>query len=119
MKKTKLYKLTMPYRAINSYLLVVSITNGYRIRSGILRNMRNNPPFHTIFVGNCRASIFRNLVVKDGKEIELPKVVLDVRYRDKTGRWKSTSAMTLRELPKAILALQQAFEYMTAAHAHA
>ncbi|MDD5677070.1 MAG: hypothetical protein PHW60_03640 [Kiritimatiellae bacterium] len=50
--------------------------------------------------------------MKDGKEIELPKVVLEVRYRDKTGHWRSTSAMTLREIPKAILALQKAFEYL-------
>jgi len=52
-------------------------------------------------------------VVKDGKEIELPKVVLEIRYRDNTGRWNSTSAMTLREIPKAILALQKAFDYLT------
>jgi len=75
--------------------------------------MRNNPPIKIIMIGNLRASLFRNRVVKDGKEIELPKVVLEVRYRDKTGRWQSTSAISLRELPKAILALQQAFEWLT------
>ena len=74
--------------------------------------MRNTPPIKMIMIGNCRVSIFRNLVVKDGKEIELPKVVLEVRYRDKTGRWRSTQAMTLREIPKAILALQKAFEHL-------
>ena len=73
----------------------------------------NNSPEKIIMVGQCRVSIFRNLVLKDGKEIELPKVVLDIRFRDKTGRWRSTSAMTPRELPKAILALQQAFEYLS------
>ena len=67
-------------------------------------------------VGPCRVSIFRNLVMKDGKEIELPKVVLEVRYRDRTGRWRSTSAITLREIPKAILALQKAFDHLTAPH---
>ena len=51
--------------------------------------------------------------MKDGKEIELPKIVLEVRYRDKTGQWRSTSAITLREIPKAILALQKAFEHLT------
>ena len=75
--------------------------------------MRNTPPIKIIMIGNCRVSIFRNLVMKDGKEIEMPKVVLEVRYRDKTGRWRSTSAMTLREIPKAILALQQSFVFLT------
>lgn len=75
--------------------------------------MRNNTsPEKIIMVGPCRVSIFRNLIVKDGKEIELPKFVLEVRYRDKSGRWQSTSAMTIRELPKAILALQKAFDYL-------
>lgn len=101
----------MPYRPINSYLLVVSITNGYKYQ---IRKMRNNTsPEKIIMVGPCRVSIFRNLIMKDGKEIEIPKLVLEIRYRDKSGRWKSTSAMTLRELPKAILALQQAFEYLS------
>jgi hypothetical protein len=76
--------------------------------------MRNTThPEKIIMIGNCRISIFRNLVLKDGKEIELPKVVLEIRYRDKTGRWRSTQAMTLREIPKAILALQKAFDCLT------
>ena len=75
--------------------------------------MRNTSPEKIIMIGPCRVSIFRNLIIKDGEEFELPKVVLEVRYKDKTGRWKSTSAITLREMPKAILALQQAFEYLS------
>jgi len=51
-------------------------------------------------------------MMKDGQEIEIPKVVLEVRYKDKQGRWRGTQGMTLREIPKAILALQKAFEYL-------
>ena len=75
--------------------------------------MLNTHPEKIIMVGPCRVSIFRNLVMKDGMEIELPKIVLEVRYRDRHGRWRSTSAITLREIPKAILALQKAFEHLT------
>lgn len=76
--------------------------------------MRNNPPETIIMVDPCRVSIFRNLVTtKDGTEIELPKVVLEVRYRDAHGHWHSASAISLRELPKGILALQQAFRHLT------
>lgn len=74
--------------------------------------MRNTRPEHVIFVTPVKVSIFRNILVIDGKEIALPKVVLEVRYRDKTGQWKGTSGITLRELPKAILALQKAFDYL-------
>ena len=75
--------------------------------------MRNTPPEKIIMIGSCRVSIFRNLVWKDGQEIQIPKLVLEVRYKDKQGRWCGTPAISLRELPKAILALQQAFEYLT------
>ena len=74
---------------------------------------RNSSPEKIIMVGPCRVSIFRNICLKDGQEIEIPKVVLEVRYKDKQGRWRGTQGMTLREIPKAILALQKAFEYLT------
>ena len=51
-------------------------------------------------------------VLIDEEEIEIPKVVLEVRYRDKHGHWRSASALSLREIPKAILALQKAFDYL-------
>jgi len=68
----------------------------------------------TVFkVGAVRASIFRNIIEKAGKSIPLPKVVIEVRYKDKTGQWKGTNSLSLNDLPKAILALQKAFEYLT------
>jgi hypothetical protein len=63
-------------------------------------------------VGAVRASIFRNTIQKNGKLIPLPKVVIEVRYKDKTGQWNGTNSLSVNELPKAILALQKAFEYL-------
>jgi len=80
--------------------------------------MRNTHPEKIIMVGPCRVSIFRNLIVKDGQEFEIPKVVLEIRYRDKQGQWRSASALSLREIPKAILALQKAFDYLVTAVKH-
>ena len=73
---------------------------------------RNSKPEKIIMVGPCRVSVFRNRCMKDDKEIEIPKVVLEVRYKDKQGRWRGTQSMTIRELPKAILALQKAYDYL-------
>jgi len=64
-------------------------------------------------VGAVRAAVFRNTIEKNGQLIPLPKVALEVRYRDKTGQWKGTSSLSLNDLPKAIVALQKAFEYLT------
>jgi len=67
----------------------------------------------TVFkVGAVRASIFRNTIEKNGQSIPLPKVVIEVRYKDKTGQWNGTNSLSLNDLPKAILALQKAFEYL-------
>ena len=64
-------------------------------------------------VGAIRASVFRNIIKKDGQSIQLPKVVIEVRYKDKTSKWKSTNSLSVNEIPKAILALQKVFEYLT------
>jgi hypothetical protein len=70
-------------------------------------------PEITFKVGAVRASVFRNIVVNNGRQVPLPKVVIEVRYKDKTGQWKGTNSLSLNDIPKAILALQKAFEYLT------
>ena len=69
-------------------------------------------PETTFKVGAVRASIFRNIIQKNGRSIPLPKVVIEVRYKDKTGQWQGTNSLSLNDLPKAVLALQKAFEYL-------
>ena len=63
-------------------------------------------------VGAVRASVFRNIIQKNGKSIPLPKVAIEVRYKDKTGKWNGTNSLSLNDIPKATLALQKAFEYL-------
>ena len=69
-------------------------------------------PEITFKIGAVRASIFRNTAMRNGKEILFPKVLLEVRYKDKMGQWKGTNSLSLNDLPKGILALQKAFEYL-------
>jgi predicted signal transduction protein with EAL and GGDEF domain len=63
-------------------------------------------------MGAVRASVFRNVIEKDGKLVPLAKVVIEVRYRDKAGQWQGTNSLSVNDLPKAIAALQQAYEYV-------
>lgn len=63
-------------------------------------------------MGAVRASVFRNTIEKNGQTIQLPKVVIEVRYKDKAGQWNGTNSLSLNDLPKAILALQKAFEHV-------
>ena len=62
--------------------------------------------------GAVRAAIFQNRIVRDGQSIALPKVILEVRYKDKVGNWKGTQSLSLNEIPKAILALESAYAYL-------
>lgn len=77
-----------------------------------MRKMSGKP--ETVFkVGAVRASVFKNVTTRDGRSIVMPKVVLEVRYKDKSGQWQGTNSLSLNDLPKAVLALQQAFEFLT------
>lgn len=70
--------------------------------------------------GAVRVAVFRNTVAgKGGTAATIPKVVLEVRYRDAAGNWKSTSSLSLNEVPKAIVALQQAYAWMLGPNAEA
>ncbi len=40
------------------------------------------------------------------------KVVMEVRYKDKTGQWQGTHSLSMNEVPKAMTALQKAYEYL-------
>ena len=72
------------------------------------------PKPETVFkIGAVRAAIFKNIIQKNGQSLELPKVVIEVRYKDKTGQWQGTNSLSINDIPKAILALQKAFEYLT------
>jgi hypothetical protein len=71
-------------------------------------------PKTVIRVGAVNVSIFENTVLKDGKLLTIPKAVFQVRYKDKkTGEWKSTSSLSINDIPKAIMALEKAFQYLT------
>ena len=71
-------------------------------------------PEITFKMGAVRVAVFRNTIQHKGKVISLPKVAVEVRYRDKTGQWKGTHSLSLNDLPKAIAALQKAYEYILA-----
>lgn len=73
----------------------------------------SNKPEQVFKVGPVRASVFQNEIEHKGQKVNLPKVVLEVRYKDKEGNWKGTNSLSVNELPKAILALEKAYDYLT------
>ncbi|HPD32574.1 MAG TPA: hypothetical protein PLL20_21495 [Phycisphaerae bacterium] len=63
-------------------------------------------------MGAVRASIFVNTIDRGGQAVSLPKVIIEVRYKDKAGQWQGTNSLSVNDLPKAIAALQKAYDYL-------
>jgi hypothetical protein len=66
-------------------------------------------PVKKFSVGAIQVAVWEN-ESKEGNRFNT--VSFDKRYKDKSNEWKSSSSMKLNDLPKAILALQKAFEYL-------
>jgi len=49
-----------------------------------------NKPEKVFKVGAVRASIFQNTITHKGRQVTMPKVVLEVRYRDKKEQWQGS-----------------------------
>lgn len=62
--------------------------------------------------GGCEAAVFENEINRGGKTGKIKKVSFQKRYKSMDGEWKSTNSLDINEIPKAILALSKAYEYL-------
>lgn len=69
-------------------------------------------PEKSIKVGGVEAAIFENEIVKGGKILNIKKVSFQKRYKSAEGEWKSTHSLDVNEIPKAILVLSKAYDYI-------
>lgn len=77
------------------------------------RNNKAERPEKNFKVGGVRAAIWKwDNTSKDGRNFGQKKVVLDRSYKDKNGDWKNTNSYSANDIPKAILALSKAYEYL-------
>jgi hypothetical protein len=64
--------------------------------------------------GALKAAVFANAYEKDGESFTVKRVSLQKLYRDREGNLKTTTSLDVNDLPKAVLVLQKAYEYVTA-----
>lgn len=65
-------------------------------------------------VGAVRVTIWGNpRYGPDGKTWVSHRVAIDRGYKDHDGNWKKTDTLDTEDIPKAILALKRAYEYLT------
>ncbi|OVE73945.1 hypothetical protein BVX94_02245 [bacterium B17] len=72
-----------------------------------------NRPTEKFRAGAVSAALWKNsMTLKNGNQIDTLSVSLDRRYTDSSGNWKSSASLRLNDIPKAILVLQKAYEFM-------
>ena len=69
-------------------------------------------PEQSFKCGACEAAIFENEVARNGAKVKIKKVSFQKRYKSSEGEWKTTYSLDVNDIPKAILALSKAYEYL-------
>lgn len=63
--------------------------------------------------GACSASVFAKEISKDNDTFTVKDVNFQRRFRTRDGEWQSTSSLRVNDIPKAVLVLNKAYEYVT------
>ena len=64
--------------------------------------------------GPCSASVFENEYQRGEDTFTIRTVSFQKRYRDKDGNWQTTASLKVEDIPKAVLVLNKAYEFLTA-----
>ena len=71
-----------------------------------------NKPEKRFTAGAVTATVWKNERSFEGKETEFLSVSLQRSYKDKEDNWQHTNNLRVNDLPKAVLVLQKAYEYI-------
>ncbi len=73
----------------------------------------SNKPEKIFQHGAVKAAIFANEREKDGRFFTIKSVSFQKLYRDRDGLLKTTASLDVEDLPKAVVVLQKAYDYLT------
>jgi len=74
----------------------------------------NAKPVKKFVAGTIQAAIWNNrLPLGGGNDNVMMSVTLERRYRDRDGQWQSSGSLRMNDLPKAVLLLNKAYEFLT------
>jgi hypothetical protein len=75
--------------------------------------MGKKMPERKFRAGGISTTIWENEVEHDGKKTSYFTISIERNYLDKkTNQWQSTNSMRVTDLPKAILVINKAYEYL-------
>ena len=80
------------------------------------KNIKATPkgqlPEKKIRAGAIAATIWKNQMQKGTETVEYFSVAFERNYKAKDGTWKSTNSLRVADIPKAILVLNKAYEFL-------
>lgn len=63
--------------------------------------------------GAIQATVWKNQgTSKSGEATEFRTISFGRRYKDKEGNWRSTNSLRINDLPRAVIVLNKAYEYL-------
>jgi hypothetical protein len=74
--------------------------------------MGKNMPEKKFRAGPVAATVWSNDVVRDGKTLSYKTISFERSYKDKKGEWQSTNSLRVGDVPRAMLVLGKAYEYL-------
>ena len=76
----------------------------------------NAKPVKKFVAGTIQAAIWRNAIqVSGGNDGVMMTVSLERRYKDREGNWQSSGSLRVNDVPKAVMLLNKAYEFLTTA----
>ena len=63
--------------------------------------------------GLCSASIYENEFTRGDSKMVVRSVTFQRSYLDKDGNWQRTNSLKVNDIPKAVLVLNKAYEFLT------
>ena len=61
--------------------------------------------------GGVEASVFENEIQQNGKTVKIKKIAFQKRYKSDQG-WKTTYSLDVNDIPRALLVLSKAYEFL-------
>lgn len=74
--------------------------------------MTAQEPAYKVRAGAVTAPVWASDITVGGKKRAVLKATVERRFKDANDEWKSSGSFSRNEIPLAVYALQQAFEYM-------
>jgi len=69
-------------------------------------------PIKSFKCGNCEVAVFENELRMGTNTVKVKKVTFQKSYKNSESEWKTTSSLDANDIPKAILALSKAYEFL-------